>query len=141
MARANRQDQTFALLIVDLDHFKPINDTYGHQTGDAVPKEVAKRMTESVRINDAVKRFGGDEFVIVLEDISTESQIELVCRKILDELASPILVGEHKLTIGASIGGAIFTEEIEGTAELLKKADAALYQVKEAGRNAFRLAS
>ena len=68
MARANRQDQTFALLIVDLDHFKPINDTYGHQTGDAVPKEVAKRMTESVRINDAVTRFGGDEFVVVLPE-------------------------------------------------------------------------
>lgn len=141
MARANRQDQTFALLIVDLDHFKPINDTHGHQTGDAVLQEVAKRMTESVRINDAVTRFGGDEFVIVLEDISTEKQIEMVCRKILAKLTKPISVGENKLTVGASIGGAIFTEETEGTAALLKKADAALYQVKEAGRNAYQLAS
>ena len=133
-------DRPFAILWIDLDFFKQINDTHGHLMGDTVLKTVSTRLKSQVRVSDLVARVGGDEFVIVLEDVGDAKRLEGVARKILKALLTPILYDDISLEVGASIGGALYPEHGEDIESLFKHADAALYRVKESGRNDYLLA-
>jgi diguanylate cyclase (GGDEF)-like protein/PAS domain S-box-containing protein len=125
---------TLALLYVDLDHFKPVNDLYGHPVGDVVLREFAQRLRQLVRPNDAVARLGGDEFAIVLSGVPSKDQGVVVADKILAAAHAPFEIGERHLSIGASVGLAYDASDNEGLTGLIKRADAMLYQAKAAGR-------
>ena len=132
-----------ALMFLDLDHFKQLNDTRGHDMGDLLLKQVAKRLQECVREGDSVARLGGDEFVVLLESLSLQaseaaSQAELIANKILHALGEQYLLGDVHYVSTPSIGIVLFSQEYESIEELLKKADAAMYQAKSAGRNTAR---
>lgn len=137
IARARRNGTQVAVLYVDLDEFKKVNDTVGHAVGDRLLVEAAERLTGSVRGSDTVGRLGGDEFLVVLPDVEREGRPDLVVRKILDELGRPFLVGGHEFYIGASIGVTLFPQDGAAPEELLQNADAAMYRAKAAGRNTF----
>jgi diguanylate cyclase (GGDEF)-like protein/PAS domain S-box-containing protein len=139
LAQAQRYHRSLAVMFLDLDHFKEINDTLGHDVGDELLKLVAERLELCVRGGDTVSRQGGDEFVIILSEISRQKDAALVAEKILEMLNTPITIQEHKLKITTSIGIAIYTVDSEDDgSRLMKKADVAMYQAKEAGRNGFR---
>lgn len=143
MAVSMRSGRHGALLFLDLDHFKIINDTQGHAVGDLLLVEVAHRLQSCVREGDSVARLGGDEFVVVLEDLSAQpdeaaSQTELVAEKIRDELNRPCMLKNHECRTAPSIGISLFRGHLENAEELLKHADVAMYQAKKAGRNAIR---
>lgn len=131
----------FALLFVDLDRFKWVNDTLGHDAGDQLLVEVAQRMKGVVRKSDTVARLGGDEFTAILLDIFHDSMAELVARKILESLTLPFYLKGQEVTISGSIGIALFPTDGTTTEELAKNADSAMYQAKESGRNAFQFYS
>ena len=143
LASCARSDRFGALLFIDLDNFKTLNDTLGHESGDLLLQQVATRLLACVRQTDTVSRFGGDEFVVMLEDISDrESDAALVARttgeNILAALALPFSLGNFEHNTTSSIGVAPFGKHHPGTSELLKQADLAMYQAKNAGRNAIR---
>ncbi|HEY9163500.1 MAG TPA: diguanylate cyclase, partial [Magnetovibrio sp.] len=136
--RAKRSGKSLALMFVDLDKFKPVNDLLGHEAGDAVLKEVATRMAASVRTSDTVARVGGDEFIAILENLDQWESATLVAEKILATVRKPIDVpGGETAQVGASIGIAIFPQDGETLDDLTRCADEAMYAVKAAGRNAF----
>jgi diguanylate cyclase (GGDEF)-like protein/PAS domain S-box-containing protein len=141
LARATRNKARMALLYVDLDKFKPINDSLGHEAGDEVLREVAERLNRCVRSSDTVSRVGGDEFVVVLETMVRREEAAVVARKIIETLARPIDYQGNVCQIGASIGGAIFPDDGATMEEISKAADIAMYRVKHAGRNDFRFYS
>ena len=129
-----------ALLFLDLDHFKNINDSIGHPIGDAVLKIVTTRLKASIRANDTVSRVGGDEFIILLTRLeggfdSVESQVLMTAERVREILCEPMLVDGHRLQISTSIGVTIIPEHGTNTSELVKRADIALYKAKELGRN------
>ncbi|MBU6389323.1 EAL domain-containing protein [Patescibacteria group bacterium] len=136
---AKRKMETVAVLFLDLDRFKNVNDTLGHQAGDLILKEVAKRLIAYVREEDTVARFGGDEFVIVLSDIAELGEVEELAKKILKILAPALLINGEEVHVNASIGIATFPNDGETSDTLLKNADNALYQAKEAGRNNYKV--
>jgi diguanylate cyclase (GGDEF)-like protein/PAS domain S-box-containing protein len=135
---ARRQQHHVGLLFIDLDRFKLVNDTLGHETGDYVLRDVSKRLAKVVREGDTVSREGGDEFVIVLPDLEKPEFAQIVANKILAELSKPIEVSGHELTVTASIGIAHFPNDATDIQHLLKHADSAMYQAKDAGRNTAR---
>lgn len=140
--RSQRSNKPLALMFVDLDKFKPINDELGHEAGDAVLKAAAERMLSCVRQSDTVARFGGDEFVAILENLDHAESAAVVAKKVLDKLQEPILVpGGRSANVGASIGISIFPEDGVSMDELARAADEAMYAVKEDGRNAFKFYS
>jgi len=142
LAQAQRHQRSLAVMFLDLDRFKEINDTLGHDIGDELLKEVAKRLELCVRGGDTVSRQGGDEFVIILSEISQQQDAALVAEKILEVLSSTITIQGHKLKITTSIGIVIYTvDSADDAMKLLKKADVAMYQAKGAGRNTFRFYS
>ena len=133
--RSTRANTTTGVLMPDLDHFKKINDTYGHLTGDAVLREVAKRVTESVRSYDTVGRYGGEEFVVVMPNCG-KAGIEQNAERIRLAISSvPILTDPAKITITVSVGATVATAGAGSNNDVLTAADGALYQAKEAGRN------
>ena len=135
-----RYQRKFGILFIDLDDFKSINDTYGHFEGDKVLKETARRLLAGIRKSDTVGRMGGDEFAVLLPVIEDTPDIEAVAEKVLKELAIPFSAGKHLVQLGASIGICHFPKH-KGTPEsLLKKADAAMYEAKRAGKSTFRMA-
>lgn len=138
IAWAKRQDQTVALLLLDLDHFKLINDGSGHGTGDIVLKEVARRLALCVRDTDTVARLGGDEFVIVLTDLANADEANLIAEKVLATLSLPFQVEAHNMFVTASIGLSLYPKDGENGETLLRYADIAMYRVKEHGRNSVR---
>ena len=143
MAVSMRSGRHGALLFMDLDHFKAVNDTQGHAMGDLLLVEVAHRLQSCVREGDSVARLGGDEFVVVLEDLSIQpdeaaTQTELVVEKIRDELNRPCMLKDYECHTTPSIGIGLFRGHLENAEELLKHADVAMYQAKKAGRNAIR---
>ena len=141
LAKARRDKARLALMFMDLDKFKPVNDQLGHQVGDLLLQEVAQRLAGCVRReSDTVARIGGDEFVVMLPDIETAQAATLVAENILAALNRSFEIGEHQIQISTSIGIAIFPDH--GTDEnlLLKSADAAMYRAKEGGRNRVCLA-
>lgn len=137
LARSQRRETRCALLYLDLDRFKKINDTLGHVVGDEVLVETAARLQQAIRNEDEVARLGGDEFIVMLEDVPDSDAPARVARKILSLLMQPILSEPHMLHITASIGIAIFPEDGRDATTLLKNADAAMYMAKHEGRNNF----
>lgn len=143
MINSARHGRHGALMFLDLDHFKLLNDTLGHDVGDELLQQVATRLRMCIRESDSVARLGGDEFVVLLEDLSPNpndaaSHAELVAHKILDLLAQPYRMRGHLHNSTPSIGIVVFFEDHETIDELLKKADVAMYQAKSAGRNTAR---
>ena len=139
LARARRREQTFAVMYVDLDRFKAINDTCGHDVGDAVLCEVAERLHQAVRTSDIVARLGGDEFAVLLEDLCPTSCPFELAERIRSSLEQPIEVDGRKLVVTASIGVALYPEIGGSVDDLLKAADAAMYLAKGRGRNNVQL--
>lgn len=128
-----------ALMFLDIDHFKQVNDRYGHASGDALLKEFARRLSECVRPTDAVARLAGDEFVVLLEGLHTEEEPQFIARKIIAAVQKPFTIEECLVRVTTSIGVAVRVFECEPSM-LMKRADEALYEAKRAGRNTFRLA-
>ena len=143
LASSTRNVKYGALLFIDLDHFKNLNDTLGHDIGDLLLQQVAERLATCVRESDTVARFGGDEFVVMLEDLSATiqeaaNQAESVGEKILSTLNQTYALGSAEHHSTPSIGIALFADHSEGIDELLKRADLAMYEAKAAGRNTLR---
>lgn len=140
MLTSSRTDQHAALMFLDLDYFKQLNDSLGHDVGDILLQQVATRLQSCVREGDSVARMGGDEFVMLIETLSpyaneAASQAEMIAHKVLESLAHPYTLREHSYVITPSIGIVLFLHQTESMEELLKKADVAMYQAKTAGRN------
>jgi diguanylate cyclase (GGDEF)-like protein len=133
-----RHHKKLAVLFVDLDHFKPINDSLGHATGDALLKSVAKRLREALREVDTVSRHGGDEFVILLPEIEEASDAALVAEKVLAGLATPHLIGDRELHVTASIGISIYPDHGRMAEILVNRADLAMYEAKKSGGRSYR---
>jgi len=136
-----RHGRMLGLMFLDLDSFKPINDTYGHECGDLLLKQVAHRLTGLVRRSDTVSRQGGDEFVVLLPDLDSTTDAQAVAQKILDTLRQPFQVGSHRLQIGVSIGIAVYPDSGDNAQTLILNADLAMYAAKQAGRNCYRLST
>lgn len=134
---AQSRNELLVLLFIDLDRFKPINDTLGHEMGDRVLKLVAKRLLESVRAHDTVARLGGDEFIVLLEAIKKRDSISMLAEKMLNHLAKPMLLDEHELFVSISIGISIFPEHGDNAHSLIKNADIAMYSAKQKGKNTY----
>lgn len=135
LATARRNEARLALLYIDLDNFKPVNDSLGHAVGDKLLKQVAKRMLECVRESDTIARIGGDEFVVILPAIHSEADAQLVAEKIRATLAGTFAIDGHQLAISSSIGGAVYPEDGDDENKLMQNADAAMYLAKKKGRN------
>ena len=136
---ADRGGGNFSLMFIDLDDFKPVNDTYGHHVGDELLKRVGDRMRACLRKHDTVARTGGDEFVIVLTDIADAKAASVIGAKILDELAKPIQIGPISLDISCSIGVSTYPADGKDIATLTANADVAMYHAKKSGKHGFRL--
>ncbi len=139
IAESIRDHGKLALLFIDLDRFKPINDTLGHDIGDIVLTEIADRIKRCVRGSDTVARLGGDEFAVILEDLTNEHDAVAVAAKILEAIGRPLYPQGHECSVGASIGISIYPEHGLTAHDLLKNADIAMYAVKESGRNGYRV--
>ncbi|MNZ65268.1 Cyclic di-GMP phosphodiesterase Gmr [compost metagenome] len=137
LRKARRMDSQLAVLFLDLDHFKPVNDTFGHAVGDHLLQAVAASLRGTVREVDTVARLGGDEFLIILEDLASPQAAGRIADKLVETLQSPFQVDGHTLQIGTSIGIALFPEDGEDAASLVRNADAAMYRAKDAGRNRY----
>jgi diguanylate cyclase (GGDEF)-like protein len=138
---ARRGGRTLALLFLDLDRFKPVNDTLGHQAGDELLRVVAERLLASVRGSDLVARQGGDEFIVVLSEVHRPQDAALVAQKIIDSVMRPIAVGGQSVQVGCSIGIALLSESCPDFTSLMRAADTAMYAAKDAGRNTYRFYS
>jgi diguanylate cyclase (GGDEF)-like protein len=137
-ARARREGRKVTLLYMDLDEFKFVNDTLGHDAGDSLLKEVADRLRRSVRAGDVVARLGGDEFAIMIEGLSGPLEVEAVAEGLIKVLAEPYHIAGRQLAVTASLGITMFPSDNSDPQMLLKNADIAMYQAKEGGRNTFR---
>ncbi|MTW00848.1 EAL domain-containing protein [Duganella ginsengisoli] len=135
---ARRHQSMLAILYIDLDHFKQVNDTLGHHAGDALLKEVALRLVRCVRSADTVSRYGGDEFLVLLADVGGSDQAAHVAGSILQALAQPCTVDGHVLPIAASIGISMYPTDGGNIDDLIARADAAMYHAKNSGRNSFQ---
>jgi diguanylate cyclase (GGDEF)-like protein len=138
LAAADRSKHTIAVLFIDLDHFKQINDTLGHDVGDLVLCQIADKISQLLRRSDTLCRLGGDEFVLLLPAIGHSTDALLVAEKIIASLAVPVALSGASFTITPSIGISCFPEDGRDTETLLKNADIAMYRAKESGRNAYR---
>lgn len=141
LSRAQREKSRFALLYMDLDHFKDVNDGFGHQVGDELLILAAHRIKAQVREADTVCRLGGDEFTVILEDIHKSTDASLVAKKIIEALREPFIINEREIYIGSSVGIALYPYDGATIQELVKNADAAMYDAKEQGRGQYRFAS
>jgi diguanylate cyclase (GGDEF)-like protein/PAS domain S-box-containing protein len=141
LATASRQKDKVALLFLDLDRFKSINDSFGHTFGDLVLQDVATRLEGRTRKQDTVGRLGGDEFLIVLNSVKDISDVAVAAKRFMDAMAAEFVVQGHSLGITCSLGVSIFPEHGTDVESLLKHADAAMYSAKENGRNSFQFFS
>ena len=135
--KSDRENHPLALLLIDLDQFKEVNDTLGHEVGDLLLKEVSKRTRSCIRESDTLARLGGDEFTVVLPDISIIGHIEDVAQKIISRLAEPFQLGNEMVYISASIGITIYPNDADDIDALMKNADQAMYVAKGKGRNRY----
>jgi diguanylate cyclase (GGDEF)-like protein len=138
IAQATRQQTLVGLLLLDLDRFKLVNDTLGHDFGDELLKEVASRVKSCIRASDTLSRLGGDEFVVILNGIETASDAAKVARKVIDTLSRPIVLNGHEVVVTGSIGISLFPNDGIDRNALLSNADVAMYRAKEQGRNHFQ---
>ena len=141
IARAQRSGEQFALFFIDVDNFKSINDNFGHPGGDAVLKIVALRLVATTRKVDAIARLGGDEFVVLLENPAHRDDVIQIAEKLLDSVRSPILHQGKELQVGFSIGISLFPDDGHTATDLMARADRAMYDAKNAGRNGFRFSN
>ena len=138
LSRNQRRQELLAVMLIDLDGFKPINDQYGHGLGDRVLAEVAKRLNLQMRESDLAARLGGDEFVMVCESVHSTEAVQQLAERLLHRLNQPMTLEGHTVHVGASIGIALSRDE-DDTTTLIRRADAAMYQAKAAGRNRTQL--
>jgi diguanylate cyclase (GGDEF)-like protein/PAS domain S-box-containing protein len=141
LIRAHWHKRVVGVMFLDLDRFKNINDTLGHDTGDRLLKALATRLRDSVREGDTVARLGGDEFAILLEDVAHVEDISGVARKVLNAFAAPFVLGEHEFYITTSIGVSLYPNDGADATTLLKHADTAMYRAKDLGRNNYQFYS
>lgn len=139
MAQARRHDLRLAVVYIDLDEFKPVNDAYGHEAGDMLLIETAERLRQSLREEDTLARMGGDEFTAIILNMNDEADLEGLLSRMLVAVAAPVWVAEHQVEISASIGYSVFPQQtaIDGD-QLLRQADQAMYQAKQQGKSCFR---
>ena len=145
LERCHRHDKRLAILLIDLDNFKEVNDTLGHETGDEILVVVAKRLKSALRQSDALSlttedtaRYGGDEFILLLEDIVSVDDVVKATERILQEVNEPIVLNQHSFNPGCSIGVSIFPDDALSMANLIRQADVALYQAKQSGKGCAR---
>lgn len=136
--RARRDKVSAAVLFVDIDGFKGINDTLGHDAGDALLREVARRISSCVRDSDTVARIGGDEFTVILNNVLAPESEELVAKKIVGAIASPFMLNGKNCSVSCSVGISLYPNHGETAEQLVKLADAAMYLAKHSGKNCFR---
>jgi diguanylate cyclase (GGDEF)-like protein len=145
LERCHRHDKRLAILLIDLDNFKEVNDTLGHETGDEILIVVAKRLKSALRQSDALTlstedtaRYGGDEFILLLEDIDQTKDVVKASERILQEVNEPVTLNQHSFNPGCSIGISIFPDDAQSIANLIRQADVALYQAKQSGKGCAR---
>ena len=136
--RAQRNKNKVGLMFVDLDGFKNINDTFGHQSGDELLQIIAERLSNITRSDDTVARFGGDEFTIILEELKHSDYLATIAKKVLQVVSEVIYLSGHEVTVGASIGISLYPDNGNDAVSLIKNADVAMYQAKEQGKNGYK---
>jgi diguanylate cyclase (GGDEF)-like protein len=139
MAQAERGGKTLAVCYLDLDGFKPVNDLYGHATGDQLLIEIAQRLKACVRAGDTVSRLGGDEFVLLLSNVEDEHECDLAVARIITFLNRPVIIDQHEISVSGSIGITLYPQDQSDADALLRHADQAMYAAKQAGRNCYHL--
>lgn len=139
--QADRSGQGFAVMFIDLDHFKAVNDTYGHRSGDDLLRGVAQALISCVRREDTIARAGGDEFVAVLNGVRSRADAEAVGHKMLEALSRPFSAGQHSLRVSCSIGISLYPADGADVPTLMANADTAMYGAKKAGRSGYRFFS
>jgi diguanylate cyclase len=139
LARAERYETSVGLLLLDLDNFKVVNDTLGHDSGDVLLKLVAERLVKTLRSTDVICRIGGDEFVVIVEPTDDTLEVDGVARKILAALAAPFEVDTHQLHVSASIGVSVYPRDAADARTLTRSADTAMYHAKNKGKNGFEV--
>ena len=139
LKEAGRADNMVAVLFLDLDYFKVVNDTHGHVMGDQLLKKAAERLTNLLRAEDTVARVGGDEFVILLAKINDEQQLMATAEKVINELDKPFYIAEKTLQVDVSIGIALYPQHDDKASQLIKHADDAMYVAKRQGRNCYAI--
>ena len=138
LTHAQREKSPLALLFLDLDRFKTVNDTLGHPIGDQLLLEVSKRMGKIIRAGDTLARLGGDEFILLLEEETSAQHAAVVARKLIDLFSQPMVIGQHDLVITASIGITLYPNDGDDPDILIRHADRAMYEAKQQGRNTYR---
>ena len=138
IAQATRHNRKFALLFLDLDGFKKINDKFGHDAGDELLQEVTARLRQNIREEDTVARIGGDEFIFILNDLSDAGNAALTAQKIIHSLEAPFVIHENICQIGGSIGISTFPDDSDKMETLVTQADDAMYQAKKNGKNNYQ---
>ncbi|HJV11938.1 MAG TPA: PAS domain S-box protein, partial [Burkholderiales bacterium] len=134
LALSNRNRKASAVMFVDIDRFKMINDSLGHAVGDALLKEIASRLVNQLREGDTICRIGGDEFVVVLPEVKRSSDVAHVAQKVIEQISTPVIVEERELVVSCSIGIAVYPDDGRDAETLIRNADAAMYHAKELGR-------
>ena len=138
LALSRRRGSSLAVLFIDLDNFKTVNDSLGHHVGDDLLRRVAQRITATVRDSDLVSRLGGDEFVVVLSEVANSQDAALVAQKLLEAVSAPIDIEGHRLTVSPSVGISLFPADGDSGDDLIRHADSAMYHAKESGRATYK---
>ncbi|WP_227875073.1 EAL domain-containing protein [Oceanisphaera profunda] len=138
---AHRHQQRLAVLFIDLDHFKQVNDSLGHAAGDELLLEVSKRMAARLREDDTLARLGGDEFIVLLPDLTDADEVTAIARRLIEAVGQPVLLNNQQFRVGCSVGISLYPDDASNAQQLLQHADAAMYRAKQEGRNAYRLFS
>ena len=141
MQRSRRRNSKLAVVFLDLDGFKEVNDRHGHDAGDALLAEAAARLRKHLRASDLIARLGGDEFLVVLEDLQDLAPVETVSRKLLAEMDRPFVLAAGEVRVSASIGISVLPDDAVDASALMKHADTAMYTAKQAGKNTLRFYS
>jgi diguanylate cyclase (GGDEF)-like protein len=137
IVKRRRDGTRIAILLIDLDHFKEVNDTLGHHQGDVLLVDAARRIADCVRVSDTVARLGGDEFTVILTELKATDRVDSIAQNIIDSLLAPFALGQEQAFISASIGITLYPDDAASVEDLLKHADQAMYAAKGAGRNRF----
>jgi diguanylate cyclase (GGDEF)-like protein len=141
LSQSEQKNQQLALMFIDLDNFKTVNDSWGHDYGDEVLRIVAKRMQQVMRSHDRLCRLGGDEFAALVPGITDSASTEHLAIRLIEAVQQPIIVQQQLMPVGATVGIAIFPSDAPDAAQLLQRSDEAMYAAKKAGKNTYRLAS
>ena len=138
IAYSNRQNKSIALFFIDLDKFKQVNDSLGHDNGDILLQKITQRLVRELRGDDTLARLGGDEFVVLLESFTNNHQLGHIAQKIIDSIAQPVTLGKNVVSVGASVGISLYPDDAINSEMLLRNADVAMYNAKQSGRNTLK---